>query len=366
MQHWNRRHFILGSAAALLGQHAFASNGTGLSDAKNAVLDAVVDAFIISQPFYGIVMLGKRGKVTHARAFGMANIEEQRPLRVDTPCAVASVSKWLTSVTVLRLLEMGKLELDAPVGTYLASFNKNTGNKVTLRHLLSNSSGIPNLFSSRIKAEPALFTTNMSTAQAVQEFCQGDLIFPPGSKFDYAATNWIIVLAIIEAITGQPFQQTMRTITLDPLKLSATRADQTYADDAATAAAYATINPPVRKTDRRQPYMAAAGGYYSTADDLMRAAYSVFNQNFITPASLAQLTHVEVESENYALGGRVKTLQVAGQPQRFGWETGRTNAYRSVLAHRLDGEDTVIILNNTDMSQKTLDEFAYSLLGASQ
>ncbi|MBI3726873.1 MAG: serine hydrolase [Burkholderiales bacterium] len=95
---------MLGSAAALLGQHAFASNDTGLTGADNAVLNAVLNAFVKSQRFHCVVMLGRRGKVTYARAFGIANIEEQRPLRVNTPFALASVSKWLTSVTVLRLL----------------------------------------------------------------------------------------------------------------------------------------------------------------------------------------------------------------------------------------------------------------------
>ncbi|MFZ6723361.1 serine hydrolase domain-containing protein [Undibacterium sp. Ji49W] len=371
MTHWTRRHFMIGSAAALLGKHAFAGsgystgNGIGSSDVIGAD-NPVVDAFVKAQPFYGVVMLGKRGKPTYVRAIGMANIEEQKPLRADTPFAIASISKWLTSVTVLRLVEMGKLDLDAPIKRYLPAHRADTGSKVTLRHLLSNASGIPNQFISMIKADRSLFTASMTTAQAMQQFCQGESIFPPGSKFDYALTNWIIVVGIVEAVTGQPFQQAMRNITLDPLKLSATRADQAYADDAATAVPYATINPPARKTDVRQPYMAAAGGYYSTADDLIKAAQAIFNQGFITPASLAQLTHIEVDSESYALGGRVKNLQIAGQTHRFGWETGRTTGYRSVLGHRLDGEDTVIILNNTDMSQKTMDEFAYSLLGASQ
>ncbi|MFZ6769964.1 serine hydrolase domain-containing protein [Undibacterium sp. Di26W] len=367
MTYWTRRHFMLGGAAALLGKHAFAdcSSGIGSSDVIGAD-NPIVDAFVKAQPFYGVVMLGKHGRPTYVRAIGMANIEAQKPLRADTPFAIASISKWLTSVTVLRLIEMGKLDLDAPINRYLPAHRADTGSKVTLRHLLSNSSGIPNQFSSMIKADRSLFTASMSTAQAMQQFCQGESIFPPGSKFDYALTNWIIVVGIVEAVTGQPFQQAMRNITLDPLKLSATRADQAYADDAATAVPYATINPPARKTDMRQPYLAAGGGYYSTASDLMKAAQAIFNQGFITPQSLTQLTHIEVDSESYALGGRVKNLQIAGQTHRFGWETGRTTGYRSVLGHRLDGEDTVILLNNTDLSQKTMDEFAYSLLGASQ
>jgi len=151
----------------------------------------------------------------------------------------------------------------------------------------------------------------------------------------------------------------MRDITLDPLRLNATSADPTGA-----AIAYATLKPPARKVSPFQPYMVASGGYYSNADDLLRAAYAVFNQDFISASSRAAMLHIEVPSEDYTLGGRVKTLNLDGQPHRYAWETGRTAGYRSVLGHRLDGEQTVIILNNSDLSQKTLDEFAYSLLGA--
>jgi D-alanyl-D-alanine carboxypeptidase len=355
MPNCTRRHFLASGVATLLGAHA---------SAAESALNAAAENFATTQPFYGVVMLGKRGKPVYAKAFGMANIEGGLPLRTDTPFAVASISKWLTSVTVLRLVEAGKLDLDATIGALLPWYKADAANKVKLRHLLSNSSGIPNLFNAAIKADRSVLALELSTRQAIERFCMGELAFAPGSRFYYASTNWIIVMGIIEAATGMPFQQAMRAITLDPLKLAATRADQRYADDPATAIAYATINPPQRRTDVRPSYMEATGGYYSTADDLMRAAYGVFNQGFISPASLQALTHIEVASDSYALGGRVKNLLIDGKQHSFAWETGRTTGYRSVLGHRLDGEETVIILNNTDMSQKTMDEFAYSLLGA--
>jgi CubicO group peptidase (beta-lactamase class C family) len=351
MSHWTRRNFIGGSAATLVSAGAFANN-------------PVAEAFAAAQPFYGLVMLAKRGMPMYTRTFGMANIEENKPVRSDTPFAVGSISKWLTSTTVLRLVEDGKLDLDATIGKLLPWYRADGANKVTLRHLLSNASGIPNQFTPALKADPSVRDLPLTTRQAIERFSSGDLIFTPGSRFDYVSTNWYIIIGIIEEVTGVPYQQAMRAITLDPLKLPATRADHAYIEAPSTAVAYATINPPARKMDIHQHYMVASGGYYSTADDLLRAARAIFNEGFLKRSSLDALTHIEVPSENYTLGGRIKTLNVNGQPHVFAWETGRTAGFRSVLGHRLDGEDTVIILNNTDMSQKTLDEFAYSLLGA--
>jgi CubicO group peptidase (beta-lactamase class C family) len=346
MTYWTRRNFLGGSAAALLSASAFANN-------------PVAEAFASKQPFYGLVMLAKRGVPVYVQTFGQANIEEARPVRNDTVFAVGSISKWLTSTTVLKLVESGKLNVDATIGKLLPWYRADGADKVTLRHLLSNSSGIPNQFSTALKADPTLRNLPLSTRQAVDRFCSGELIFTPGSRFDYVSTNWYIVIGIIEEATGLPYQQAMRDITLDPLKLFATGTDRTGA-----AEAYASINPPARKVDILQPYMIASGGYYSTAGDLLRAARAIFNEGFLTPQSLQALTHIEVPSENYTLGGRVKTLNIDGKQHSFAWETGRTGGYRSVLGHRLDGEDTVIILNNTDLSQKTLDEFAYDLMHA--
>ena len=352
-----RRDLILAGAGLMLTP--------ALATAKPLGADnPVVDAFVKEQAFQGVVMLGKAGKATYARAFGMADIEAGRPATVDTIYAIASMSKWLTSTTILKLVEAGKLSLDAPITTWLPDYRADTGAKVSLRRLLSNSSGVPNGFTAAIKTDPTLFKARLSTAEALGRFCQGDLAFEPGTRFDYALTNWIIVLAIVEAVTGLPFQAAMREITLGPLGLAGVRADDAIATGPNTAVGYTDAKPPVRRPNDRQPYMAAAGGYFGTAPDLLRAAHLIFDTGFLSPASRKALRTVEAASDRYALGGRIRTLMIDGKPYPAGWETGNTAGFRSVLGHRFDTRTSVVILNNTTMSQKTLDLFADKLFGA--
>jgi CubicO group peptidase (beta-lactamase class C family) len=353
----------------MLDRRGFLLAGAGLGLTPAGVLAApkalgadnlVVDAFVKAQGFQGVVMIGKAGQARYARAFGMADIEAGRPATVETTYAIASISKWLTATTVLKLVDQGKLSLDAPITAYLPTYRADTGAKLTLRRLLSNASGVPNLFLPAAKLDPTLTKTPVSTEEALKRFCQGDLLFEPGARFDYAFTNWIIVLAIVEAVTGQPFQDAMRRITLDPLGLTATGADEVTA--ARAAASYTSAR--VRKPNDRLPMMAATGGYFSTAPDLLRAAHLIFDTGFLSAASQKALRTVEVASDDYALGGRVRTLTIGGKPYRAGWETGRTSGYRSVVGHRCDTRETVVVLNNTDLSQRTLDLFADSLFGA--
>jgi CubicO group peptidase (beta-lactamase class C family) len=354
----HRRDLLLaGAGVALTPAAALAAAPLGRDN-------PVVDAFVKAEGFNGVVMMGQAGRPTYARAFGLADIEAAKPATVDTVYAIASISKWLTATTVLKLAEAGRLSLDAPITTWLKGYRPDTGAKVTLRRLLSNSSGVPNGFTAAAKLDPDLPNVKMSTAEAVKRFCEGDLIFEPGARFDYAFTNFVIVLAIVEAVTGMPFQAAVREIVLDPLGLSRTDATQATADGPNTAASYRMVSPLVRRPNPRQPYMVATGGYFSTASDLLKAAHGIFDTGFLALASQRALRTIEVASDSYALGGRVRTLWVGGKAYPAGWETGNTAGYRSVVGHRFDTRASVVILNNTSLSQKTLDLFADTLFGA--
>jgi CubicO group peptidase (beta-lactamase class C family) len=323
----------------------------------------VVDAFVKAQAFQGVVMLGRAGKPHYARAFGMAEIETGKPATVETRYAIASISKWLTTTTVLKLVEQGKLSLDAPITKWLPDYRADTGARVTLRHLLSNTSGIPNLFITAAKADATLVSREIGTTEAVKLYAQGDLLFDPGTKFDYALTNWFIVTAIVEAVTGRPFQEAVRAITLDPLDLGRIDASAAVQNLPDSAISYRGT-PLVRISGARLTVMAAGGGYYSDAASLIRAAHLIFDTGFLSAESRRQLEKIEAPADDYALGGRIRTLRIGGKIRLAGWETGNAAGYRSVLGHRFDDRSTVVILNNTGMSQKTLDLFADSLFGA--
>lgn len=325
--------------------------------------NAVVDAFVAEQKFQGVVMIGAKGRPRYCRAFGMADIEAGRPATRGTVYAVASISKWLTTITVLRLVEQGKLSLDTPIAAWLPQQRKDTGLTVTLGHLLSNTSGIPNGFSPALKADPGVLKREVTAGEAVKLFCQGDPLFAPGDRFDYALTNWFIVAAIVEAVTGEPFAAVVEALTTGPLKMAHTHAKLDGADPR-LAVSYFAGETLTRRDNPRLAVMAAGGGYFSTADDLLRAAHLVCGTPFLSPASRRALTTVRVADQGYALGGRVRPLAIDGQVRPAAWATGRTAGYRSLLGYRLDTGETVVILNNTDLSQKALDLFADKLLGA--
>lgn len=88
------------------------------------------------------------------------------------------------------------LYLDAPIARWLPYYRADTGARLTLRRLLSNSSGLPKMFLPAAAIDPTLRTRDVPTAEAVKRFASGDLYFEPDAKFDYVLESWIIVDAV--------------------------------------------------------------------------------------------------------------------------------------------------------------------------
>lgn len=350
-----RRTLLGGSAASLL----LASRTiAAVTTRRNAAMDAVVYTAARDQSFQGVVILSKAGRTTYSRSVGMADIAGQIPIRENTPFGIASVSKRLTAVAIMRLVEQGKLALDGPITNWLPWYRKDTGTRITLRHLLSNSSGVVNQYLVEQKADPAFVAPELSTRDAIVRFASSDLAFEPGTRFDYSAGNWFIVLSVIEAVTGLPYPQAMRRLVLDPLLLRAT----TLEPVTGTAKSYRKLAPPEEWPSTRRAYQAAAGGYFSTADDLLRFARSVYEGRFLSSASRKALTTIEVASDAYALGGHVRQVPAGTATVAAAWDTGNTAGFRSVLGTRLDGGGQIVVLNNSGLSQRWMDEFADALL----
>jgi CubicO group peptidase (beta-lactamase class C family) len=355
---FGRRDFLAGAAALTAAGGARASVLTGQPR------EAAIDAFLKAQPFQGVILIGRAGKPIFSRAIGLADIETKRPTTMETPYAIASISKWLTTIGILHLVEAGKLDLDAPITRYLPDYRADTGAKVTLRRLMSNTSGVPNGFIAALKADPTLLPglvkTGVTAPEAVKRWGEGDLAFEPGKQFDYSMTNWIIIVAVVEAATGKPFAGAIADLVTTPLGMTHTA----LGDPPGMASAYRTVEPLVRHMEDRLSIMAASGGYVSTAGDLLRAAHQVFDGAVLTPASKREMLTVIRSDQDYALGGRVKARFADGMPRVFAWETGRTGGYRSVLGHRFDDQTTIVLLNNTGLSQKAMDDLAFALMGA--
>ncbi len=152
---------------------------------------------------------------------------KDKPINENTVFPVASVSKWITSFGVLKLVEQGKLDLDKPVDNYLTRWHlpksKFDNKKVTVRKLLSHSSGlIDDLGYDGFKPNETVQTIEESLTKASDtEYSDGIAIvgYEPGSKYMYSGAGYTILQLLIEEISGQSFQEYMTKEVFEPLKM---------------------------------------------------------------------------------------------------------------------------------------------------
>ncbi|MBZ4376488.1 serine hydrolase [Corallococcus sp. AS-1-6] len=329
-------------------------------------LQEQIHRFVADSHFNGVVLTGKGGRAEYVEAFGVMDTEAKKSVQRNSRFFVGSVSKWLTSIVVLRLVDEGKLALDEPILTYLPEYRADTGKQITLRHLISHGSGLPNGLMDAAKKDPSIERETRPQAEAVTKYASGDLVFTPGSRFDYNITNWILVQAILERVSGQPYAQLAQRLVFKPLRMANSGIAAGEAGNVPhLALGYRSLEPKLERRVYTLPnYLVVAGGFYSTADDMLRLNHGVLSGKLLSPASRKALLTIERPESNYALGGRVRTFEAKGQaPRTVATNDGTCGAYRTVAWRDLESGRTVILLSSLRPDDAKLFAFTESLLG---
>lgn len=347
----DRRTFVGAAAASAILP---VSTATAFSP---RTVDDVIDRFARDHSFSGTIAMARHGRIKHQRVFGFADRENRIPVTPSTSYRIGSISKWFTAVAALGLVELGKFRLEAPMRTYLPELTGAYG-AVPLVYLLSNSSGIPDRITQAIGTEPSLRESLAGSAEIVLRFRQGPLAFEPGERFDYSFFNWVLIHAAMERVRGRLFEQVIEQQLFAPIGLRRSAfVDTRGGEYPGLARAYSKGG--TRKDALVPPFGGAGGNIVSNAADLALAAHAVFETNrILKPNSRAALASVRVESDHYALGGRVLRLGNAD----VAWETGKVQGYRTHLAHVIGRDRAVIIFNNGDMEQDIISRVIEELI----
>jgi CubicO group peptidase (beta-lactamase class C family) len=164
------------------------------------------------------------GHVVKLRGYGFADLESCVPATENTLFGIGSVSKQMTAVGILTLVRDGKLSLDDPITKYLPE-GKGVWDAVHIRHLLTHTSGIPDIYGDDDKF-PSMHpdrTASPSTPDLVKSFAIGKLNFAPGENWAYSNTGYVLLSVIAERVSGEPFPAFMHERVFAPLDMSSTR-----------------------------------------------------------------------------------------------------------------------------------------------
>ena len=299
------------------------------------------------QQFNGTALVAENGKVVYKGGFGMANMEWDIPNTPDTKFRLGSITKQFTAMLTLQLVEQGKIKLDGKLSDYLPDYRKDVGEKVTVHHLLTHTSGIPSY-----TGQPGFFQNVSRNPYKVDEFVKtyasGNLEFEPGSKFAYNNSGYFLLGAIIERVTGKSYEQALKDMIFDPVGMKNTGYDHHDTLIPKRATGYA-LTPKgyvnAAYLDMSIPY--AAGSMYSTVEDLYLWDQALYTDKLITAQSKELMYKPFLE--NYAYGWSIveAPFKVNDQPVQMIAHGGGINGFSTTIARYPKEKNLIVILDNT-------------------
>ncbi len=246
----------------------FAIPDSGFAQNKANKIDELMTLYHEYGQFNGSVLVADHGKVIFKKGYGLANMEWNIPNESDTKFRIGSITKQFTAMLIMQLVEEGKVKLNDKITDYLPEYRKDTGDKVTIHHLLTHTSGIPNY-----TGLPGFWqdsTRNHYTLDyMVKNFCSGDLEFEPGTIFKYSNSGYYLLGVIIEKVTGKRFKEVLQERILEPLKMNNTGIDKHDVILEKRSSGYnKDISGFVNSEYIFMQNAYAAGAMYSTVEDL--------------------------------------------------------------------------------------------------
>lgn len=207
----------LSIVSLILTQLLYVSNTWGQSDAYR--IDSLVNQYVTSYKFSGTILVAKKGKVLLKKGYGYQNAEQKKQNTEETIYNIASLTKPFTAQLILKLQEKGQLSIKDTLGKYYPGYPN--GNKITIHHLLTHTSGVYNYtndkdFMSGDQTRP------VTLEQMIAVFKDKPLDFEPGSKFSYSNSGYTLLGYIIEKVTAKRYSKVVEEMIFHPLKMKNT------------------------------------------------------------------------------------------------------------------------------------------------
>ncbi|HWB09206.1 MAG TPA: serine hydrolase [Pirellulales bacterium] len=314
-----------------------AARPVGAFDETPAKIEEYLSACVEAEQFNGSVLVARDNEQLVCRGFGLANFEHEIPNGPQTKFRLGSVTKQFTATAILILQDRGKLTVDDRISQYIDP-SPDTWKDVTIHHLLSHTSGIPN-FTNFPDYQPTMRLAS-TPAKTIDRFREKPLEFVPGEKFAYSNSGYILLGAVIEKAAGKSYEAFLREAIFEPLGMNETGYDHNEEIVRGRAAGYqrGADLANAEFIDMSLPY--AAGGLYSTVGDLHRWHEALSGGKLLSEKGMtAMFTPVKGD---YAYGWNVQNRSghlVIGHG-------GGINGFATSILRIPDQKICVIVLSN--------------------
>lgn len=307
---------------------------------QTAIIHSLLEELTQRGAFSGSVLLTKRGETILSSGYGMADVEQGIPNTSKTKFRIGSVTKSFTAAAVLQLVGQGRIGLDDPIGPY---FPRQTGgDRITIRHLLNHTSGLPNYTDNPLMMEWVQHAA--SPEEVAARFCIKELDFEPGSQFTYCNSGYVLLGLLMEKLTGKSYSEIIRDHLLEPLGMKSTEAEISFKEDSlfATGYEYDGAHTLVKAPFFHASNAYAAGSIISTVEDLLLWDYGLETNTILSKTLTEQMFTAGGPSIPYGFGWFIQNTPFGTMIQHSGGVTG----FYSLFMKFPQSKVTIIILSN--------------------
>lgn len=327
--------------------------------AMKAYADRLLDDGKLRPDGPGVTVLVARGdQLLYKGARGMASLELGVPLQPDHLMRIGSVTKQFAAAALLKQIDQGKAGLDDPLSRFLPDYPG--GSQITLLQLLNHTSGvksytgIPGYMGNPVRRD-------LGTAELIQEFKDLPVDFKPGEKWAYNNSGYVLLGAVVEAISGKPWHQALDELLLQPARITQVHypaGDRLFKGMAQgyTLNAQAQVAP-AAFLSMTQPH--AAGALIANAEGLWRWNQALHGGQLISAASYQRMTTPEGAARAFHYGFGITTGKLREQAMLS--HGGGIPGFTSMLTYLPQSRTTVVILRNSDGPGFNLDLAARKL-----
>lgn len=324
----------------------------GLAQTKVEQIEALLSTYETFGKFNGSVLVSDQGKVIYKNGFGMANMEWDIPNQPNTKHRLGSITKQFTAMLILQLVAEGKLDLQAPINTYLTGYPKASGAIITTHHLLTHTSGIPNYTS---------FPTFMkdhsrnpyTPEEFVKTFADMELDFTPGEKFSYSNSGYFLLGVLVEKLSGKSYEQMLQDKIFIPLNMKDSGYDNHEDILKNRATGYEKQGGDYVNSsyiDMSIPY--AAGSIYSTVEDLFKWDQALYTTNILPKEFMTMYFEPQISTSgnsHYAYGWGVGYTQIGSSSDSIFaiGHGGGINGFNTNISRTTSNNSLIVLLNNT-------------------
>ncbi|WKN40960.1 serine hydrolase domain-containing protein [Tunicatimonas pelagia] len=264
------------------------------------------------------VLIAKGDKIIYKKAFGLANVKKKKPLETDMIFQLGSMSKQFTSAAVLQLVEQNKVSLNDKIQQYVDYYPPKEY-EITIEHLLSQTSGIPNFFDVD-EDELRLLSQEHTPQQLIEYYADQPLLFEPGTQFQYSNSNYPLLGVAVEKVSGLTLEEYLAKNIFQPLGMKST--NLWYREDfkkKRIAQGYRFEDGKfVRSPKVVGSVVYAAGGIVSTVDDLLTWNRALQNRTHLSDTIVKQLTTEKTTTDGTGTG------------YGYGFFIGELHSYKTV------------------------------------